>query len=96
MIKYPYRPMALGAVDMIGIHKQVADLESQFQQAMGRLMAAWQSQHGSQDFQDVDRLRRQATDQLNAKLGLRAGALDDAQIDMQRADQRAANAAQDC
>lgn len=96
LINYPYDQMGQGALDMVGANKAVTDLQNQFQDAMRNLFAAWSSPEGSARFQEVQQLWTQATEEINLVLGRRAGALDEAQIGMRRADQRAADAATNC
>jgi uncharacterized protein YukE len=96
LINYPYGQMGQGALDMAGANKQVTDLQGQFQDAMNNLFAAWSSPEGSAQFQEVQKIWVQANEEINLVLGRRADALDEAQIGMRRADQRAADAAQRC
>jgi uncharacterized protein YukE len=96
LINYPYGPMSQGVLDIASANKQVTDLQTQFQSAMGRLMAAWSSDQGSPQFQEVQRLWVQANEEINIVLGRRADALEEAHIGMKVADQRAADAARSC
>ncbi|HZX06369.1 hypothetical protein [Kribbella sp.] len=96
LINYPYNQMGQGAVDMAGANKAVTDLTDQFEQAMTNMFHAWDSPEGAAEFQSLRTLWRAATVEVNARLDKRAQAMDEAQIGMQRADQRAANAARDC
>ncbi|GAA1612792.1 MULTISPECIES: hypothetical protein [Kribbella] len=92
MLNYPFDQMAQGAVDMASANKQVTDLQEQFQHAMRNLLAAWRSQEGSPQMQQVQQLWTQANEEINMVLGRRSTALDDSWIGMKRADNVAANA----
>lgn len=91
-INYDFRAMAQGAVDIGDATKRVADLQAQFQTAMVNLMAAWQSQSGSVQLQEVQRLWTQANEEINLLLGRQGVALDDAWVGMKRADDHSADA----
>lgn len=92
MINYPGSAMMQGSVDMATANRKVTDLQSQFQTAMQALLAAWRSEAGSPQLQQVQQLWLQANEDINVLLGRRGSALEDAWIRMARADRSAANA----
>lgn len=91
-INYPFTPMAQGAADIAGCARQVTDLQGQLQTAMRALLAAWQSEAGSPQLQQVQQVWTQSNEAINGVLGRRGGALDDAWMRMKQADRSAANA----
>ena len=96
MLNYPFDRMAQGALDMVTANQQVTDLQNQFQTAMQQLLAAWVSQQGSPQLQEVQRLWAQANEEINLVLRRRGDAMDDSWIGMKRADTQAADAVANC
>ncbi|WP_350279079.1 hypothetical protein [Kribbella sp. HUAS MG21] len=92
LINYPGPAMMQGSVDMADANRKVTELQSQFQTAMQALLAAWRSESGSPQLQQVQQLWVQANEEINHVLGRRGGALEDAWVRMARADRSAANA----
>lgn len=90
VINYPFGQMAQGAADIAHASKQVVELQSRFQAAMQNLLAAWQSDQGSVQLQQVQQLWTQANEQINQVLSKRGVALDDAAFRMKQADVSAA------
>ena len=91
-INYPFQQMAQGAADIGNTAKRIADLQVQLQTAMQKLLAAWESQAGSPQLQQVQQVWLQSNEAINNLLNQRGTALDDAWIRMQAADRSAANA----
>ncbi|MGW6197319.1 hypothetical protein ACWF0M_14345 [Kribbella sp. NPDC055110] len=96
LLNYPFDRMAQGALDMVTANQQVTDLQGQFQTAMQQLLAAWSSQQGSPELQEVQRLWVQANEEINLVLRGRGDAMDESWIGMKRADVRAADAVRSC
>ena len=96
LLNYPFDRMAQSALDMVAANQQVTDLQGQFQTAMQQLLAAWSSQQGSPQMQEVQRLWAQANEEINLVLRRRGDAMDDSWIGMKRADATAADAVTNC
>lgn len=90
LINYPFGQMAQGSADIANASRQVVELQSQFQSAMQALLAAWQSDQGSVQLQQIQQLWIQANDQINQVLSKRGIALEDAGARMKQADVSAA------
>jgi uncharacterized protein YukE len=91
IISYPFQTMAQGATDINAAARQVAELQTQFQEAMRALLAAWQSEAASPRMQELQQLWAQSSGEINQLLSRRGTALDDAWISMKQADSHAAN-----
>ena len=89
-IHYPFQQMTQGASDIAATTRQVAELQDRFQTAMRNLFAAWQSEKGSVQLQQVQQLWVQSNEAINQMRGRQGVALDDAQIRMRQADSSSA------